>query len=252
MTVFLRLLAEEDKRTALRSSCARIRQDTEHGLCFVVNPEDFAAIPGKPFAYWVSHAVRNTFRKLPAFEGEGRTVKQGLATADDLRFLRGWWEPVRVDVVRKWRPFAKGGVYSPFYADIFMVVNWASDGAEIRNNLNEKGGVRSNVWMLNDTAARYFYRPGLTWPLRSRNFAPQALPAECIFSVRGYCAFPEPGDELKTLAVFNSRAFDYLYKTALGRFGVPEFIVGILQIMPWANASTEVRQVLSGLARRAW
>ena len=44
MTVFLRLLAEEDKRTALRSSCARIRQDTEHGLCFVVNPEDFAAI----------------------------------------------------------------------------------------------------------------------------------------------------------------------------------------------------------------
>lgn len=78
------------------------------------------------------------------------------------------------------------------------------------------------------------------------------MPEGCIFSVRGYSAFPEADEEAKTLAIFNSAPFDYLYKTALGRFGFPEFIVGILQIMPWADASTEVRDVLGALARRAW
>lgn len=78
------------------------------------------------------------------------------------------------------------------------------------------------------------------------------MPEGCIFSVRGYSAFPEADEEAKTLAIFNSAPFDYLYKTALGRFGFPEFIVGILQIMPWADASTEARDVLGALARRAW
>src|SRR5690606_21766281 len=83
-------------------------------------------------------------------------------------------------------------------------------------------------------------------------FAPQAMPAKCIFSVRGYCAFPEIDKEAMTLAIFNSSAFDYLYKTALGRFGYPEFIVGILQIMPWAEANGGQVENLNGLARRAW
>lgn len=252
MSQFLRLLGEDDKASSLAELCGRIRSGVFDVRAFSVLPEAFDSVPGKPFAYWVSSAVRETFQRLPPFENDERTVKQGLATADDFRFLRGWWEVGSDENLGRWFPFAKGGTYSPFYADMYLMVNWASDGAEIKNNLNDQGDVRSNVWMLKDTAPNYFFRPGLTWPLRARRFAPQALPERCIFSVRGYCAFPENDEESKTLAIFNSSAFDYLYKTALGRFGFPEFIVGILKIMPWVNATATQKQLLEKLARRAW
>jgi hypothetical protein len=252
MSQFLRLLSEDDKASGLAEVCGRIRLGVSDARAFSVFPEAFDSVPGKPFAYWVSSAVRETFQRLPTFENDERTVKQGLATADDFRFLRGWWEVKSDAGPVKWFPFAKGGTYSPFYADMFLMVNWETDGAEIKNNLNEQGNVRSNVWMLKDTAPNYFLRPGITWPLRAKRFAPQALPARCIFSVRGYCAFPEDNEVTKTLAIFNSAAFDYLFKTALGRFGFPEFIVGILKIMPWANVSSTQKESLELFARRAW
>jgi len=117
MTTFLRLLAESDKAAALQAVCHRARSGEADPRLFEVAPAAFDAVPGKPFAYWVSEAVRQTFRRLPPFESEGRTVKQGLATADDFRFVRGWWEVSPGGAAEKWFPFAKGGAYSPFYAE---------------------------------------------------------------------------------------------------------------------------------------
>lgn len=215
MSLFLRLVAELDKATALAEVSGRFRAGESDARVISVSPEAFDVVPGKPFAYWVSSAVRETFRRFPAFESDDRTVKQGLATADDFRFVRSWWESGICQAAAKWFPFAKGGRYSPFYSDIFLVVNWQNEGAEIKNNLNEKGNVRSNVWMLRDTAANYFKKPGLTWPSRAKRFSPQALPRNCLFSQRGYLAYFPHGDHDLGLGIFNSSAFDYLFKTAL-------------------------------------
>jgi hypothetical protein len=57
---------------------------------------------------------------------------------------------------------------------------------------------------------------------------------------------------LATLALFSSAAFDYIFKTALGRFGYPEFIVGVLQILPWVEPTTANAEALQRLAKRAW
>jgi hypothetical protein len=252
MSLFLRLVAELDKATALAEVSGRFRAGESDARVISVSPEAFDVVPGKPFAYWVSSAVRETFRRFPAFESDDRTVKQGLATADDFRFVRSWWESGICQAAAKWFPFAKGGRYSPFYSDIFLVVNWQNEGAEIKNNLNEKGNVRSNVWMLRDTAANYFKKPGLTWPSRAKRFSPQALPRNCLFSQRGYLAYFPHGDHDLGLGIFNSSAFDYLFKTALGRFGYPEFLVGILQIMPWVSVTHSQKETLCRLAHRAW
>jgi len=286
-TLFIRLLHHEDKGAALAERIAALREGRGDGDVYAVAPESFRQVPNTPFCYWVSERIRRLFTELPPFESEGRTVKQGLATADDFRFVRAWWEVPAEKILdggqwpansgqlsavggqervggekwteeriqefqawcrlrtfkdKRWAPFAKGGEYSPYYADIHLVVNWENEGAEIKNNLNEKGGVRSNVWMLRDTANNYFFRPGLTWPLRAHRFAPQAMPTGSIFSVRGYSAFPEFGCEMYTLALFNSSAFDFIFKTALGRFGFPEFIVGILQVLPWCSKPCEGSQ----------
>ena len=63
MSQFLRLLVEDDKAAALTTVCARLRQGENDSRAFSVVPEAFDCIPGKPFAYWVSKPVRETFRR---------------------------------------------------------------------------------------------------------------------------------------------------------------------------------------------
>lgn len=245
MTTFLRLLKDKDKQSALASA---IRTGGDN--VFEVDPSSFFQVPGAPFAYWVSEAVRQTFRRFPAFDGAERAVKQGLATADDFRFVRVWWEVLPNG--QRWYGFAKGGAFSRFYADMPVVVKWASDGAEIKNNLNEKGGIRSNVWMLRDTATNYFLQPGMTWPLRGITFSSQVVPKGCVFSVAGKMAFA-PAHELETwLAVFNSRPFDYLVRLFAGKVGGVQYEVGLIGGIPVPAMSGDQSIQLSKLARRGW
>ena len=98
----------------------------------------------------------------------------------------------------------------------------------------------------------FYFRPGLTWPLRASAFSPQPLPAGCIFSIRGYSAFVEQEQLLWTLSVFGSSIFDYLFKMIVGRTGHPEFLVGVLKVVPWPSVSPDERDQLAALAKRAW
>jgi hypothetical protein len=168
-TLFIRLLQHEDKGAALAERIAALREGRGQGDVYAVNPESFRQVPNTPFCYWVSERIRRLFKELPPFESEGRTVKQGLATADDFRFVRAWWEVPAEKILdswqyavggkqqngeekwteerirefqawcrrrtyegKRWVPFAKGGEYSPYYADIHLVVNWENEGAEMK------------------------------------------------------------------------------------------------------------------------
>ncbi|MFP5400833.1 MAG: type II restriction endonuclease subunit M, partial [Gammaproteobacteria bacterium] len=202
---------------------------------------------GKLSSYWVSAQIREGFKKFPAFETQDRTAKVGLATADDFRFLRSWFE-LGAQSSRKWVCFAKGGGFSQFYADIPLVLNWSSNGAELKETvIAQHGNAGKRVYN-----EEYYFRPGITWPLRAHRFSPQVLPSECIFSVRGYSVFVAKEKILSTIATLNSTAFDYIFKTALGRFGYPEFIVGALQKLPWVEPSGEKSTMLMNFARSAW
>ena len=83
-TTFFRLLKETDKAAALEAEVRAVREGRESGRRFEVDPRSFGQVPTSPFAYWVSERVRRLFKELPPFEGEGRTVKQGLASADEV------------------------------------------------------------------------------------------------------------------------------------------------------------------------
>ena len=249
MTTFLRLLTEKDKAEALLATCTRWRLGEDEARCFEVAPSAFDAVPGKPFAYWVSEAVRETFTRLPAFESEGRSVKIGMKTGDDFRFLRLWWE-ITVGHI----PYAKGGATEAFYSDIATSVNWKYDGREVKQFVAKRmsqmfGNENYEFWISNES---FYGLPGITWSLRAAKFSPRALPAQSIFSVRGYSAFVPQGHELSSLSLMNSAAFDYIFKSALGRFGFPEFIVGILQKLPWAIGKDDRYLKLQTLALRAW
>lgn len=255
MTVFLRVLADDDKATALLRA-VRATDSAREGQRYELDPRDFSNIPRSPFAYWLSSRLRRLFKELPPFESGARTAKQGMATCDDFRFLRAWWEVPPSEVLQRWFPLAKGGSYSPFYAELPLVVAW-DQGGTARASRELKAFVATipgtTHWSRRLASTDLYFRPGITWPLRAARFAPQSLPAGSIFSVRGYCAFVPHEDLAWTLAVFNSSIFDSLFKTTLGRFGFPEFIVGVLQQMPWPSTpSSQIREELTALARQAW
>ena len=126
-TLFFRLLDSGDKATTLSEAVdavcdGRLLKAVVHA----VDPASFRQVPGSPFAYWVSDRLRRLFTKLPPFETEGRWARLGAHGSNDFRYVRCWWE---VDCTQphglgEWRAFAKGGMFSPFYADIHLVVDW--------------------------------------------------------------------------------------------------------------------------------
>ena len=87
-------------------------------------------VPGSPFGYWLSGAVRRLFVGHHSLEKRGVVPAVGLATSDNERFVRLWWEaPLRTT---DWRPYPKGGQYAKFYQDVHLRVWWRADGAEIK------------------------------------------------------------------------------------------------------------------------
>ncbi|MBK7266236.1 MAG: hypothetical protein IPI12_07875 [Ignavibacteriales bacterium] len=90
---------------------------------FVQKQSNFSKIPGSPIAYWVSERVRNILilQSLKAFAG-----KQGMATADNERFLR-YWQDVSIycsmlskngiQAKYKWFRYNKGGEFRRWYGN---------------------------------------------------------------------------------------------------------------------------------------
>lgn len=236
--LFIRLTNESDKASALEAALS----NPDHSLRFNVEVESFELVPGAPFSYWVTDAVRECFRKFPAFEHADRKARQGTATADDARFVRCWWEPNPIDVNRVWFPFAKGGNYSPHYADVHLLFRWEDQGTQI---LAWGRGRPQNTG--------FFFRPGLTWPLRTqKGFSLRALPAGCAFGHKGPSAFVE-GDDPEylsaLLALGNSAAFFGLVGLHMA-FGSYE--VGVIQRTPVPPLTGATQAFLAQRANEIW
>lgn len=239
---FIRLLKDTDRPAALSKAISDDRCGGRNKRVYRVGAADLDAIPGSPLAYWMAPSIRRLFVELPPLEGNGAEVRQGLATADDFRFVRAFWE-VHPDHVarsrdetlekRRWVPFAKGGEYSPYWADVHLVVDWAEDGAGIKQHVDRsypylKGKVE---WVVKNTD--YYFRPGLTWPRRTQGgFNPNVLPAGCVFADKGPGIFARDGDALTILAWLLSRPLLAMLDT-VATFGAYE--VGAVQHMPWTG-----------------
>ena len=249
--VFVRLLKDADRPAELARAIARTRQcETDHRV-YRLLLSDLEAIPGSPISYWMSPTVRRLFGIYPSIEGSGGDVRQGLATTDDMQFVRAFWEvdPLRIAVSReetengrRWVPFAKGGEYSPYWSDIHLVVDWENDGARIKAAVNDnypylEGNI---VWVVNNQT--YYFKPGITWPERTTSgFGPRILPKGCIFSHVGHGAFPA-GSVYTMLGYLKSRLVDALLAASLGsaeetRSGsaAKRYSVGMVQNLPWIS-----------------
>jgi hypothetical protein len=252
MTVFLRLTPDKDKAQSLLQSCTALRTAQEDLRIFEVDPEEFPAIPGAPFAYWTSDAVRKVFKKFPPFECDDRAARQGLATADDFRFVRAWWECPEYG--NTWWGFAKGGAFSPYYSDVYLIANWADNGKIMKAWADPLYG--NSGWSRILKSTDFYSRPGLTWPRRTNGLSLRIMPAGCIFADKGPAAFvadDNPESILALCAIVNSKAFGLLVSVQLARAELAQsFEVGLIQQTPVPEVNSDQRKKLAGLSQQAW
>ena len=260
MTIFIRVVEApiDDKAGALLGAIEAVArsQDIATYNVFSVDPASFAAVPGSPFAYWVSDRIRGLFTRLARFESSGRVARHGLATHDDFRWLRLAWEvaPFPSDT---WAPMAKGGAFSPTYADIHLVLLWGPDGRWLKASKEDRlrrGEITENnskLW-----SESHYFRPGLTWPRRTNGLSFRVLPRGCIFADKGPAAFVS-GDATESLmalvAILNSKVLGYLVAVQLARTELAQsFEVGIIQRTPVPALADSDQKRFAALARRAW
>jgi hypothetical protein len=253
--VCFRLVDVEDKGDQLAETIQSLPLAQTNRVTHIVNPTSFSKVPGSPFAYWVSDRLRHLFAQLPAFEGERCTAKRGPSTSDDFRYVRCWWE---VDLTQhhelgEWRPFAKGGAFSPFYADIHLVVDWEPRRSTFLGFFGRPGREIERP-----ESVGFFFRPGLTWPSRTtKGLSTRVMPPGCIFAHKGPSAFvhdDHPDTLLSLGAITNSVAFGSLVELQLAAAAAAarSYEVGVIQRTPVPVLTPEITQCLATLAHRAW
>jgi hypothetical protein len=248
-TLFLRLLAEDDKEAGLSRAIDDLAAGRENRLAYSIDPDSFQQVPGSPFAYWVGDGIRRVFASLSSFESDGRHARKGLSTDDDFRFVRCHWE-CRQDALRSnsWPPFVKGGNRSHFYADIHTVLEWSNAGESLKSyTIGRYGNAGKRVF--NEA---FYFQPGLTWPLRGIRFSAAPVPSGCVFSGGGKMAFARRSELLAILAIFNSMVFDALICLFAGKVGGVQYESGLIGKVPFPEPDTRLYPALHSHAQRAW
>ena len=173
---------------------------------FFANQEDYLKMPGHPIAYWVSKNLLTAFTNGNRL-GNIADSKQGIATADNNKYLRLWYE-VSVKNVKfdaktheeaslcseKWYPYNKGGEFRKWYGNNDFIVNWYNDGIDLRND--RKAVLRNQL---------FYFKPCFSWSLVTSSVAAfRYKPIGHIFDVAGMSCFSQT-NLLYLLALCNTK-----------------------------------------------
>lgn len=203
--------------------------------------KDFAEIPGSPLSYWTSPELRSLYASDTVFDAENGdierqslgVVKQGIATADDERFTRLFWESGSKD----WVPFAKGGEDAWILPNVNLTLLWGDDGSEVKRY---EGSYPRNT--------QYYFREALTYTyMKSSGRRFGYLHSSSVFGHAGNVFIPEHST-WKALAYANSHLVTYLM---LCQTPERHWEVGNVSKLPWPNELAGVDQISAKAERIA-
>ncbi|WP_089663048.1 BREX-1 system adenine-specific DNA-methyltransferase PglX [Escherichia coli] len=255
--VFFRLIegSEEQKQNALlaRKNCF---DNTKQN--------DFRIIPGAPLAYWASESSRKSFSKFSLL-GHELKARQGLATTDNNRFVRFWFEvsfgnigfnmasrEEAINSNKRWFPMDKGGDYRKWYGNNIYIVDWEFDGERIKESINSKYPyLNGNPDFVAKNAGEYF-KPGVTWSkVTSGNFSSRFSPAGSIFSDAGMKVVCDHEKALFVQGLLSSKVFAHLLSFLSETLN---FEVGNISRIPLCVApdATDIWRECISLSRKDW
>ena len=170
-----------------------------------VAQKNFEKIPGGPIGYWVSPKIQEVFTSNLALSAVCSPT-QGLATADNARFLRLWFEPSHSRIgfgyenaalaalsQKKWFPCNKGGGQRKWYGNQSEIIDWENNGNAIKQY---PGAVIRNE--------HCYYKESVAWNMISSGFlsfryfpkgfilnnASNAITEGNLYAILGYLSSP--------------------------------------------------------------
>lgn len=174
-------------------------EDKECGYFYEADESNFEKIPGSPVAHWVSDNFFNVFASKKI--GDIAFPKKGLDSADNERFVRQWFETAYTNTEfncnseqakssnKKWFPLNSGGAFRKWYGNFEKIVNWKSDGFEMKNF--PKAYIR---------AKEHYFEEGLSWTkISSSKFGIRYAPKGFIFDSAGQTIFTNENNRLYIL-----------------------------------------------------
>ena len=220
---------------------------------YYVSQTNFSKIPGSPIAYWANSKLISAFQ-------DGRPLSavckpaQGLATADNGRFLRLWYEVCYYNITfdakscedastraTRWFPYNKGGSFRRWYGNYDYVVNWENDGYEIKHNFNEFGKLRSRP-----QNTQYYFEQAITWSdVTSGTFAIRLRIPGSIHDVSGMSAF---GDECKLkliLGILSTKISDYIFKILNPTINLQVGNFSNFPILDFSDKTNEISKIVN-------
>tara|TARA_B100000242_G_scaffold294388_1_gene277050 strand:+ start:5271 stop:8981 length:3711 start_codon:yes stop_codon:yes gene_type:complete len=193
-------------------------------------------IKSYPFIYWISDEFREKFKSKSI--DELLKVRQGIATGNNNRCLRFWWEVNQEELStklkddKKWIGYSKGGPYQKWHGNMWLVVDFSEEGYDyLLNNGNHL------------PSKEYYYLKGLTYSASgSKGASYRYLPENNVFDVGGSCIFPYEYKNVEySIAFMNSKLCFYItsclnptVNTQVGDLKRVPFVV------PKANAETTI------------
>ncbi|MDK2961395.1 MAG: hypothetical protein PWP20_521 [Eubacteriaceae bacterium] len=177
-----------------------------------VKKNRYKEIPDYIFIYWIPDSTVSLFKD--SLLEKYVDIKQGVATSDNNRFLRLWFEVELTQIgfslsreaalssKYKWFPYNKGGTAVRWYGNQDYVINYFNDGYEMKAfheilNKEHPGGRLKNQ--------EYYFRAGFTWSTLSNVFAVRYCPQGAIFDTKGSMGFSNSKEHLwYFIALLNS------------------------------------------------
>lgn len=251
----IRALAELDKSACLLDA-VKARDPSK---IFVVSSEIFAIAPSHAFAYWVSPKILEKLYGHNSIESELVSVRVGMQTGDDGRFLRQWWEvdpkklvPIRnIEDTQKeardsllsgpggWFTYTKTDEASPWFSPLLQVVNWKNSGEEYKHFLDKNRKSRAAL-----RSQEYYLQPGFSYMNRSSRLVPYIFPAGAIPSAGRSQAFGEGNDLFDAYVIAASNVGSACARFTGEMFARPKFQAGMVQAIPSVRFDETLRDIL--------
>lgn len=246
-THFVRLVNDPGEEAGLvrRIHESRSARGTA-GHVHVIELARFRGLPNGAFAYWLPKDMLAAFNKGDRLENVAEP-RQGMATADNGRFLRLWTEVSQsrfgvglskdeaASSKRRWFPHNKGGNYRKWAGNQEWVVDWEHDGKELLA-ARPKAVIRS---------PQLYFQPSISWSKIGTGMpAFRYFPKGFLFDSAGLSIFGSHDDLLRLIAVCNSTvARDMLAAIA----PTLNFEVGTLAQLPVVEVSETARTLVAEL-----
>lgn len=190
-------------------------------------------IKSYPFIYWISDEFREKFGDLSL--NDVVNIKQGIATTNNNRFCRFWWEIKGSK--QQYYPYSKGGPYSKWQGNLWLYINWEEDSIDY---INIRGRLQNK---------NYYFKEGITYSgSGSKGTSFRIFPKDCLFDVGGSCIFPTEvyGNRYYLLAFLNSITCFYIAECLNPTVNTQ---VGDLQRVPFIKPNNSHENIVSNLSK---